>query len=590
MGIYAQFVVKKVEAKLIPVEAALKELCASAKEEYNTAENDRKQKERELNQLGSEIVGLQKVVQQGVNNIETTKGNIDRFQKEALDMGKQFGMEALESVEQLNARIEETKRQLGEVNEKLEEGKKQETLVKGLRTELNSLVQKKDNAAKNRDKIKESVDGFEKEMASISAQMKTMKDELDSIEGQVDMMLTVKEWEHDWKLDMGAFVKELSEKSDRYDRAQKAKVEFGNRIENLKQDIEVGKDAKGQILSQRLEWREVEVAMPSVEVAQLNSCWNRLLTNLNSVLNAKGLAEKSANEMRGQVNQFLEKNPELNEGRLVTLNGFSMEKVTAIEQRLVDQRNLVEKYRGELELCKDNCEKHKALRPEIAEEDSKEVIAERIEVITSQMATLQEENGAIAESFKKDKENREKQADILAEAERLKEKWDKWSRLNKRFGDSKGNTFRSIAQRYVLESLLNSANQYMETLDNRYQLIVQKGTFVIMLADSEQGNVRRSASTLSGGESFLVSLSLALALADIGQRLSVDILFIDEGFGTLSGEPLSKAITTLRNLHSAGGRRVGIISHVENLKEKLPVQIRVNKIGSNTYSDIEVVG
>ena len=81
----------------------------------------------------------------------------------------------------------------------------------------------------------------------------------------------------------------------------------------------------------------------------------------------------------------------------------------------------------------------------------------------------------------------------------------------------------------------------------------------------------------------------ALAMSDISQNLAVDTLFIDEGFGSLSGEPLQNAITTLRMLHKAGGRHVGIISHVEELREKIPVQIRVDQDAKSSSSKVSVV-
>ncbi len=130
----------------------------------------------------------------------------------------------------------------------------------------------------------------------------------------------------------------------------------------------------------------------------------------------------------------------------------------------------------------------------------------------------------------------------------------------------------------------------MHGLSDRYTLKVVPGTFVIMLEDAYQGYTSRSAATISGGESFLVSLSLALALSDIGGRLAVDTLFIDEGFGTLSGEPLRKAVDTLRSLHAASGRHVGIISHVEELRERIPVQIRLSRSSDSSSSIIRISG
>lgn len=211
------------------------------------------------------------------------------------------------------------------------------------------------------------------------------------------------------------------------------------------------------------------------------------------------------------------------------------------------------------------------------------------ELETSQKA-LSEKRGGIISDLKRNQENLQKVGILIAEADKKKAEYEKWSRLNQLLGDATGNKFRRIAQSYVLASLIHSANGYMRTLSDRYILKVVPGSFVITMEDAYQGYASRAASTLSGGESFLVSLSLALALSDIGNQLSVDTLFIDEGFGTLSGEPLQHAIDTLRSLHSKSGRHVGIISHVEELKERIPVQIRVNQEGNNSSSTIEIVG
>jgi len=196
---------------------------------------------------------------------------------------------------------------------------------------------------------------------------------------------------------------------------------------------------------------------------------------------------------------------------------------------------------------------------------------------------------SISGELKTDKENKERLRVLIEDAQTKKTEFMKWSRMNQLIGDATGSKFRKIAQSYVLSSLIHSANSYMKTLTDRYTLKVSPGTFVISIEDAYQGFASRAASTISGGESFLVSLSLALALSDIGQTLSVDTLFIDEGFGTLSGEPLQKAINTLRSLHTKAGRHVGIISHIEELREHIPVQIQVNQEGNSSSSTVRVV-
>ena len=177
---------------------------------------------------------------------------------------------------------------------------------------------------------------------------------------------------------------------------------------------------------------------------------------------------------------------------------------------------------------------------------------------------------------------------LQEEENRLGKLYQRCDRLNQLLGDATGGKFRKIAQSYVLSNLLHSANGYLRSLTDRYTLHVRPGTFAISLSDAYQGNTQRAATTLSGGESFLVSLALALALSDIDSHLSVDTLFIDEGFGTLSGEPLQNAISTLRTLHAKAGRHVGIISHVEELKECISVQIRVEQEGNNSCSQVNV--
>ncbi len=190
--------------------------------------------------------------------------------------------------------------------------------------------------------------------------------------------------------------------------------------------------------------------------------------------------------------------------------------------------------------------------------------------------------------LKSNSEQSKKLDSLIKEYEEQNKVLEKWKILYEIFGDSEGKKFRKIAQSYILAELIDAANHYMKNLSDRYRLRIEPGTFVILVEDSWQGYTLRSASTISGGESFLVSLSLALALSDIGSDFSVDILFIDEGFGSLSGDALQMAVSTLRLLHSRSGRKVGIISHVDELRERIPTQINVIREGESTQSMITI--
>lgn len=152
----------------------------------------------------------------------------------------------------------------------------------------------------------------------------------------------------------------------------------------------------------------------------------------------------------------------------------------------------------------------------------------------------------------------------------------RWDTLNRALGSADGHKFRAIAQSFVLQSLLDKANVYLRRLSGRYTLRGQPGTYNIDVADACSGQATRSANTVSGGESFLISLALALALSDISPALAVDILFIDEGFGTLSGQPLVSAVELLRTLHKRSGRRVAIISHIPELQACIETRLHAS--------------
>lgn len=300
-------------------------------------------------------------------------------------------------------------------------------------------------------------------------------------------------------------------------------------------------------------------------------------------------AEETFNTNHQQLLDFLGSHADIDMERLIALNTYSSQSIGEIQASLETEKNKVLTKKTLQEEAGRKLEEHRKTKPEIKEEDTVELLEARIKENEKTLTELSEKKGAINQELKADEENKKQLGHLKEEADKKKAIYQKWSRMNQLIGDSSGNKFRKIAQSYVLNSLIHSANHYMKTLTDRYTLKVAPGTFVISLEDAYQGYVSRAASTISGGESFLVSLSLALALSDIGQQLAVDTLFIDEGFGTLSGEPLQNAINTLRSLHTKSGRHVGIISHVEELQGKIPVQIQVIQEGNLSSSKVQVV-
>lgn len=166
---------------------------------------------------------------------------------------------------------------------------------------------------------------------------------------------------------------------------------------------------------------------------------------------------------------------------------------------------------------------------------------------------------------------------------------DVWQRLDSLIGSARGDKFRRFAQGLTLDHLLHLANRHLARLHGRYMLRRKgSGELELDIVDAWQGEVSRDTRTLSGGEGFLVSLALALALSDlVSHKTSIDSLFLDEGFGTLDGDTLDIALNALDTLN-ASGKMIGVISHVEGLKERIPAQIRVEKGSGMGHSRLRI--
>jgi exonuclease SbcC len=169
----------------------------------------------------------------------------------------------------------------------------------------------------------------------------------------------------------------------------------------------------------------------------------------------------------------------------------------------------------------------------------------------------------------------------------------KWKLLNELIGDARGKKFNDFAQDLSLSQLIILANRRLQDLSDRYlldkaDLEVEDDSLVAI--DSHMGGQRRSVKTLSGGETFILSLSMALALSDLASKnVKIHSLFIDEGFGTLDPETLDQTLDTLEKLQAESSKTIGIISHVDSLKERIRTQIQLSRNGQG-YSKIEIKG
>jgi exonuclease SbcC len=204
-------------------------------------------------------------------------------------------------------------------------------------------------------------------------------------------------------------------------------------------------------------------------------------------------------------------------------------------------------------------------------------------------ATKRTELGSLGQQVKNDDEAKKRRDAGGAELQAAEAEALRWGRLKELIGSADGAKFSRFAQSLTLRQLIGLANEHLQVLAERYRLMAAEGDELdLRIVDLYQANVDRPMESLSGGESFLASLALALGLSELASRHHpIDSLFIDEGFGTLDSETLEIALSALENLRSRG-KTIGLISHVDLLKERLATQVRVLR-GPGGTSRIEVV-
>lgn len=198
--------------------------------------------------------------------------------------------------------------------------------------------------------------------------------------------------------------------------------------------------------------------------------------------------------------------------------------------------------------------------------------------LNSQLKELQQSIGAIKQQLEVNDNLREKQKERVEAIDRQKREYLRWDLLHGLIGSSDGKKFRNFAQGLTFEMMIGHANRQLLKMTDRYLLIRDENQpLELNVVDNDQAGEIRSTKNLSGGESFIVSLSLALGLSQMASKnVRVDSLFLDEGFGTLDEEALDTALETLASLQQSG-KLIGVISHVPTLKERISTRIQISR-------------
>lgn len=345
----------------------------------------------------------------------------------------------------------------------------------------------------------------------------------------------------------------LTEKKEKYEELSRA-------LNTLIQEINPIEGQKQQLLSKKAYHQETLSSLK--KRASIQECDMVLIKqNRSAIMGEKNIAqysealEKKAQEAQTSYNDFMKLKTQFQHQK--SLYFSSMEKLEG-KQKL----KLV----------------------------SLEKIEQEKNRVQEKLALINEELGVLKSKIAKDKENiekRKKEKHSLEEQEKITKEWNK---LDELIGSPDGKKYKIYAQGLTLSSLISLANGHLEKLQKRYLLgIKNMNSLELEVIDLYQKRSCRGVDTLSGGESFIVSLALSLGLLDMhSEQLEINTLFLDEGFETLDEESLKLVLATLRNLESRG-KIIGVISHLPLLKEQIKTQIRIESKG-NGSSELSVVG
>ena len=328
-------------------------------------------------------------------------------------------------------------------------------------------------------------------------------------------------------------------------------------------------------------------------VSSYTKAWNQLRTELNSVsssvdkqTNDKIILDKNISQLQQGLKSILESKgfadiSEANASRMKSSN---------YDELLFRKSGIDKNIKVKEEKLKGLDHQLKGLEFIHFTEKEKTEIA--IDDIKATLNSTREKLEEIKRVLKNQKENLTEYKTIQDSIIEVQKANKKWEVLNRLIGDATGTEFNKFAQDLSLQRLILLGNKRLKQLNDRYELdrfIAGEDKNQLYVIDNHMGGLRRSVKTLSGGETFLMSLALALGLSDLASKnVEINSLFIDEGFGTLDPETLDLTLDTLERLQAESNKTIGIISHVNALKERIQTQIVLDR-NTQGYSQLEVV-
>lgn len=569
----------------------LRELADKARQEFERHQSEYETALRHQAEIESTIKALAVDKEKTDNELGRLNEEKKRLSDDLSVKSHELGITVDSNIaETISHRIATVTGRVGELSSRITAAETLEKNVGELRASVDNIQRRLDSARKACEKERQNLSGALERRSAISATIETnnvnIASTLDELSATLDGSAVSS---RDFRREPAEYAADLTSAAKELTSLLEQSTSLSKQLETLTGVIDRSRRLRDEITA-RIDISDIEpaAAIPmKVDAPSVEKDFYSLANAVTSAVASINSQNAELSRQKTLLDDFFATNP--------TIDRAEVERLTTLPESTVkDWRDTVDNIQRlliasetELSTAKSESQEHAKTRPA-------DLIDETTDTTDGNGWHAADLHPLIAEAEKTEREAMEERARIKAvfdNAERHSAEliradeelsaagadYSRWEQLCRYLGDAEGKKFRRVAQSHLLECLINGANSYLKRLNDRYELEVYPGTFTIMVTDSYQDYARRTANTISGGETFLVSLALALALSDIGEMRGCDTLFIDEGFGSLSGEPLDRAIGTLKSLHHQVGRRIGIISHIASLREKIATQIIVER-------------
>lgn len=476
---------------------------------------------------------------------------------------------------------------------------------------------------------KEQIEAIQKEITQLETLIKNYKAQYDDAVSKLGGYLQhISDWEI--KLEQNSFQSELSEIANQWNQSKERLdkgtkyiesttlklesenknlvtiVEEFNRREELFKNVSLLQEELIKERNQLLEGKSVEEVETLFETLQkqFSSKYEELRTQKDKLESDNAKIGGFISQIKGEINTESEQVLSLQESvqDWITHNDYqisseilndlmakSREWIAQEKASLSDLKNQELTLNATLKERNTRQTKHSEEKDKPEEGQNKDALTQQLSEIENRAIIINKRLTEIEVAFATHNTGKER---IKAFEKELNEKaslCENWKKLNVLLGSADGGKFKAIAQGYTLDILLVYANKHLEELSKRYKLQRIPDTLALQVVDNDMLGEIRTVHSLSGGESFLISLSLALGLSSLSSnRMKIESLFIDEGFGSLDIDTLSIAMDALENLQTQG-RKIGVISHVAEMTERITTRVQVIK-SANGRSKINVVG